>query len=135
MKRTVIAVGLVLLSVTGLCGCGGNRELTRITTNNDLSSLQKLEPIDADGSPVDSAGNNNSSATELVALADTREEAEKIAELYGIELNTYSYGVATYTTDKNLQELIDLGVENNYPALTPNYEVELHDEIELHTEQ
>lgn len=135
MKRTVIAVGLVLLSVAGLCGCGRNRELTRMSTNDDLSSLQKLDPTGVDDLPVDSAGTDNSATTELVALADTREEAEEIAELYGIELSTYSYGVATYTTDKNLQELIDLGVENDYPTLTPNYDVELHDEIKLNTEQ
>lgn len=134
MKRTVIAVGLVLLSVTGLCGCGWNRELTRMSPE-DLPSLQNLQPVNEDGSPIDSTGNSDSELTELVALADTREEAEEIAELYGIELSTYSYGVATYTTDKNLKELMKLGEENDYPTLTPNYEVELHDEIELHTEQ
>ena len=127
MKRTVIAVGLVLLSVTGLCGCG--RELTRMTPDDNLPSIQKLQPVNEDGSSVDSTGNNDSALTELVALAETREEAEQIAELYGIELSTYSYGVATYITDKNLKELMKLGEENDYPTLTPNYEVELHDEI------
>lgn len=66
----------------------------------------------------------------MIALADTLEEAEKIAELYGIELSTYSYGVATYTTDKNIQELIELGNENGYPALSPNHKLELYTEQE-----
>lgn len=128
MKRTVIAVGLILLSVVGLCGCGWNRELARMTPDDNLSSLQNLQPVNEDGSPIDSTEGSDSVFTELVALAETREEAEKIAELYGIELNTYSYGVATYTTDKNLKELMKLGEENDYPTLTPNYEVELHTE-------
>ena len=135
MKRTVIAVGLVLLSMAGLCGCGRNRELARMIADDKLPPLQKAELVDEDGLPIVSAENNDSANKEVIALADTREEAEEIAELYGIELNTYSYGVATYTTDKNLQELIDLGVENDYPTLTPNYEVELHGESKLHTEQ
>ena len=72
--------------------------------------------------------NDGSAAIELTALADTREAAEKIAELYGIELSSYSYGVATYTTEKSLKELMNLGLENNYPELTPNYEQELFTE-------
>lgn len=135
MKKSIIAMGFVLLSVAGLYGCGRNRELTRMSTNDNLSSLQKLEPVDEGGTLIDSAENSDSEITKLSALADTLEEAETIAELYGIELSSYSYGVAIYTTDKNFQELMDLGAENDYPTLTPNYEVELHDEIKLHTEQ
>lgn len=128
MKRTVIAVGLILISVAGLSGCGRNRELARMIADDKLPSVQKAELVDEDGLPIVSAENNGSANREVIALADTREEAEEIAELYGIELSTYSYGVATYTTDKNLQELMDLGAENDYPTLTPNYEVELHTE-------
>lgn len=134
MKIIAFALGLLLLSVV-LCGCGKNREITRMAANDNLPSFQKLEPTDESTSPVDSSVRDDSTNTELVALADTLEEAEEIAKLYGIELSTYSYGVATYTTDKNYQELIDLGAENNYPTLSPNYDFELHDEIELHTEQ
>lgn len=56
----------------------------------------------------------------MIALADTKEEAKKIAELYGIELVNYSYGVAEYETTKDPQELIALGEKNNYPALSTN---------------
>ena len=135
MKRIVIAVGLVLFSVAGLYGCGRNQELAKMVADDNLPPLQKLGPVDENGSLITSAENNDSANKEVIALADTLEEAEEIAELYGIELSTYSYGVATYTTEKNLQELIDLGAENDYPTLTPNYEVELHEEIKLHTEQ
>ena len=112
----------------GLCGCGGDRELTKITANDKIPELQKLKPIDESSSPDVPLENDGSAAIELTALADTREEAEKIAELYGIELSSYSYGVATYTTEKSLKELMNLGLENNYPELTPNYEQELFTE-------
>lgn len=56
----------------------------------------------------------------MIALADTKEEAKKIAELYGIELVNFSYGVAEYETTKDPQELIALGEKKNYPALSTN---------------
>ena len=74
-------------------------------------------------------GRNHSSTEEeeimgekvsMIALADTKEEAKKIAELYGIELVNYSYGVAEYETTKDPQELIALGEKNNYPTLSTN---------------
>lgn len=128
MKMVVLVSGLILLLAVGLWGCGGDKELTRVTVDDNIPKLQKLKPVDENGSPIDLSETDESTPTEMIALADTREEAEEIAELYGIELSSYSYGVATYTTDKNPQELIELGSENDYPALTPNYEQELHTE-------
>mgnify|MGYP004469307073 FL=1 len=74
------------------------------------------------------AGRNHSSTEEvimgekvsMIALADTKEEAKKIAEQYGIELVNFSYGVAEYETTKDPQELIALGEKNNYPTLSTN---------------
>lgn len=63
---------------------------------------------------------------QLTALADTLEEAQEIADLYGIELDSYSYGVATYSTDKDIAELLLFGEENNYPTLAPNQKSEIN---------
>lgn len=130
MKRKLIApaLGLILLAAIGLCGCGGGSELAKITANDNMPELQKLKVTDENGSLADPPENDESTVIELTALVDTREEAENIAALYGIELSSYSYGVATYTTDKNLKELMELGLENDYPELTPNYEQELFTE-------
>lgn len=128
MKKAILALGLVLLSAIGLYGCGKSRELTRVSMDDATSLPQNFQPIDDTGSPNDATENTDSATSELTALADTREEAEKIAELYGIKLSAYSYGVATYTTDKGLREIMDLGIENDYPTLTPNYESKLHTE-------
>lgn len=128
LKIVVLVLGLILLAAVGLCACGGNRQLTNVTSDDSIQKLQKLELADKSDSSIAPVENNDSASTELTALADTREEAEEIAELYGIELSSYSYGVATYTTDKNTQELIEMGAENDYPVLTPNFESELHTE-------
>lgn len=128
MKIVVLALGLILLSAAGLWGCGRDRELAKVSVDDSLPKIQKAKVINESGSPISSTENDTSEAKELIALADTREEAEEIAELYEIDLSSYSYGVATYTTDKNTQELIELGAEKGYPALTPSYSLELHTE-------
>lgn len=64
----------------------------------------------------------------LTALADTQEEAEKIADLYGIELKAYSYGVATYVTDKDPEAVIAEGIEKGYPTLAVDQRIYLEKE-------
>lgn len=129
MKIIFPVLGLILLTAVGFCGCGKDRQLTRVSADESIPKLQMLEPADDDDSPAASADSDATAANELIALADTREEAEEIAELYGIELSSYSYGVATYTTDKSTVELMELGEKNGYPALSPN-----NNETKLYTE-
>lgn len=107
-----LACGLILLLSIGLYGCGGSHELTKRSSDDNLS--------------VNPADDTKSAVTELVALADTQEEAERIGELYGIELSSYSYGTAVYVTDKDPLQLMELGRDNDYPALTLNGESYLH---------
>ena len=67
---------------------------------------------------------------EVIALADTREEAEIIAEAYQAELTEYSLGVATL----KLKENVSVGkavhaaasLNNNLPPVFPNYYRYLH---------
>lgn len=130
--RAVVAIGLILLFVAGLSGCGRKRELVEITelerdnTERELIVLPIPESEMSSFSDGNSAEDESEETTRLTALADDLEEAEKIADLYGIELDSYSYGVATYVTDKDVQELISLGEENDYPTLAPNHKDQLH---------
>lgn len=126
IKRITLALGIILLSAVGLCGCGGSREYVEMTTDNTKTSeLTLLEGADTELSP--SAGANaelsptkGAKSPQLTALADSLEEAQEIADLYGIELDSYSYGVAAYSTDKDISELLRIGEENDYPTLAPN---------------
>ena len=109
-------------------------EKTDRETEADTGVQEESKPAETeeDGEQIEDgkdAGRKNSSTEEeeivgekvsMIALADTEEEAERIAGLYGIELVNFSYGVAEYETTKNPQELIALGEKNNYPALSTN---------------
>jgi hypothetical protein len=57
---------------------------------------------------------------ELVALAESEEEAKQIAELYGISLVNFSNGVATFHTEEDLSTIIEKGKENNWTILDIN---------------
>lgn len=59
---------------------------------------------------------------QLMALVETEEEAESIAEQYGIELTSFSEGVASYKTEENPADVIARGQDNGYPPLFMNME-------------
>lgn len=58
---------------------------------------------------------------ELMAVTETKEEAEKIAELYGIKLESFEEGVAVYSTTEPVWDVISRGKELGYPELSLNY--------------
>ena len=57
----------------------------------------------------------------LLAMVESEEQAEEIAELYGITLVRIDDSLAKFSTDKDLNELIELGRKNGWPPLQPNY--------------
>ncbi|MDE6404612.1 MAG: hypothetical protein K2M20_03035 [Lachnospiraceae bacterium] len=132
MKKMIVTLGIFLLSVVGLYGCGRNRELTEIVdiTQREPKGEVLPSPVPLLEGEVDTSGgtieNEADEAPTLTALADTLEDAQEIADLYGIELESYSYGVATYRTDKDISELMNLGLENDYPTLAPDTKNYLH---------
>lgn len=58
---------------------------------------------------------------ELMCLADSQEEAEDIAQAYGIELVSFDMGVAVFKSDKPYSELITYGEENDLKRLSINH--------------
>ena len=65
------------------------------------------------------------SSGELMAVTGTQEEAERIAELYGIKLESFEEGVAVYSTTESVWDVISRGKKCGYPDLSPNYVREL----------
>lgn len=65
-------------------------------------------------------------SVEMLALAKSEAEAREIAEWYQIELQSFSEGVAVYSTDRDPAELIALGNQNGYPKLSVNQELHLY---------
>ena len=104
-KWLAAVVGITLLGASGVlaaCGTDKNKPLENFEAKDDLS-------VKTDQGDV-----------ELTALADTEEEAQEIAELYQIELLSFSEGVAVYSTDQDPYELFALGEEKDYPPLSLN---------------
>ena len=62
---------------------------------------------------------------ELMGSAESREAAEAVAELYGIQLVGWGEGIAVYTTDRDPAQVIRQGQENGWPALEINRVVTL----------
>lgn len=57
----------------------------------------------------------------LMALAETQEQAQEIAELYGIEMVSFEDGIAVYDTDQDPYDMIAEGQKKGYPILSVNY--------------
>ena len=98
MKMKIAAVLLALAAL--LPGCA--REIPAPAPSAQMEALPVAE------------------GKELFALAETKEEAEKIAGLYGIELVEFSNGVAAFHTEENLGDVIARGEKNGWPPLEVN---------------
>lgn len=57
------------------------------------------------------------STTNLLYMCDTFQEAENIANLYGINLERFNDGIAVYSTNRKMEEVIEEGKRLNYPPL------------------
>ena len=96
---------LILVLVIG-CGCG---------KSSTIPQGVKVTPAYAEG-------------RELYLQVDTREEAERIAELYEISLVDFNYEVAVFHTNEPPEDVIARGKQNNWPQLSINSLKEYSDE-------
>jgi len=110
MQKITLICTLILAVVFG-CACG---------------RVQSAKPTAAPTATLAPAENQITEGKELVALAETEEEAKAIAEQYGIELVEFSYGVATFHTEEDPRDVIARGEENGWPTLSLNGQAELH---------
>lgn len=72
--------------------------------------------------PVDSASDVviKEGKVSLFTLADSEEEGRKIADELGIEFESYSYGVATFLTEKDPYDVIEAAKKRNLPDISIN---------------
>ena len=94
--KALISAALACLM---LCACGKD-EVPPVVIGNHAVEYSETEP--------------------LVCSAETLEEAEAIAEQYGIKLVDFSYGVATFFTEEDPREVIQRGLDNAWPELSLN---------------
>lgn len=108
-----LAVGLLLLLAAGtFAGCRKHtpREGAQTVPAGTLGQETSAQTLPC---AVDPQG-------QLMASAQTQEEAQSIADLYGITLVDWGYGVARFYTDEDPQLVIRRGQENGWPELCLN---------------
>lgn len=96
MAKRIAVLSLVLTLLANLWGC---KEDAQYIAPNAVSFSQE-EP--------------------LMAEVESREEAEEIAELYGITLVRYDTRLATFYTQEDPLEVIRRGEEQGWPQLSLN---------------
>lgn len=107
-KLTIGAMLMVLPFSLGACS-----NLNTISPTGVTASVEDL-------SATIEVADNIVKGEELLCLVDSKEEAQKIADEYGITLVTCSYGVATFHTDEDPHTVIDRGLKAGYTELSLN---------------
>lgn len=105
MKKKILVCCVVLAAVLIIVGVGG----WKMGWFTKKENVQKVDMAEV-----------TIRGAELTAMVDSTEEAEKIAVLYGIELQSYADGVAVFTTEEPVNEVISRGKEAGYPELSLN---------------
>ncbi len=131
-RKFIVAALAMVTSLFTLLGCGSAAEPvpaqpSGAAASEDAGAIDSSASAPDEAAPEyqepDSAGGDFQEVTEgaeLLCLAETKEEAQKIADLYGIELVDFGYGLATFHTDKDPEEVISEGLEKGYPELSLN---------------
>ena len=128
MKGTSIMLLIVLLLC--LAGCGGRSS----GTLSDAVQKETAAPQQTDVSSPEEPWNGVSGTgigdyakgKELFTLTETEEEARRIAELYGIELVSFEYGVAAFHTEEDPAEVVERGRENGWPPIEINHTMQIY---------
>lgn len=109
MKKLIIILAALLL----LTGCGKN---TGYVPADDPDTQETEDTMY--GKPV--ATPQYALGRELMCLAGSEEQANEIAELYGIELVSFSSPVAVFHTEDDPYKVIERGKTEGWPELSVN---------------
>ncbi len=132
--QSVIAILLLLFA---LAGCGAKTDVVQPQELPDAKEpageLFTGQPDDAEKTarhaalaPEGQPAEEEPLSAELFTLVETEEEALELAELYGIELVRFSYGVASFHTDEDPAEVVRRGEENGWPPIEINGRMQMH---------
>lgn len=110
LKPTGSAVLLLFLAAVIFAGC--QKAAPKVPAPSTTA------PIQASDLPTETTARD--STGQLMATVDTLEEAQALAELYGIELVDFSYQIAVFRTDEDPRDVIRRGEEQGWPPLSLN---------------
>ena len=128
MKKSRVTAACMLLSVF-LAACGsGSTESGKEAETTPVQ--EKEEDTAVSGNTYSAISENKSNIAageELFAVVSSEEDAQAIADQYGIELVTFAQGVATYHTEEDPGTVVRRGRENGWPPIAVNQKKELID--------
>ena len=78
-------------------------------------------PGDVKSDNGDSQGGGAYVPDQLIGLFENEKQAKECAKLYGIKLESFSYGVAVFQVEGDPNEYIEKGNKNGWPELSLNY--------------
>jgi hypothetical protein len=122
MKIIIIYLMLAVLLLAGLCSCAGkNGSVIPSDLQTPKAGAEKPTPA---AKPEQTAGDAEVVNNQLIGEAQTQEEAQQIADLYGIELISFNYGIAVFKTEEPAEDVIERGKQNCWPLLEPDHIIE-----------
>ena len=118
MAKKIASVLLALLLLSG-CSQGKKPSPQKPIPSQPTANTPHPTP--------DTAGDLTEISKEapLMVEAETLEEAQALAELYGITLVDFNLGLATFSTGEDPQAVIRRGQENTWPELYLNRSMQL----------
>lgn len=112
VKINLIRMTFLFVALLCLCACASSG-LAPEKTNKPRPEMPTAEATTTPQQEDGMTGN-------LIAWVDDLAQAEKIAELYDIELVVFSDHIALYNTDRDPSAVIKLGKANGWPELSKN---------------
>lgn len=99
---------------------GNSKLITGYTTSPGASPMgNNIVPSDKTNEPcVELVAGRDYVPEEVIALADSQEHAQEIAAAYGLELKSYSYGVAVFLTS-DPEQAVELSSRMQQDGLPP----------------
>lgn len=112
----------IFLSLTALLlsGCAG--QARPAPTETAVVTTQPPAPASPAPETTEAA---ETTEPQLMALTDTRAEAERIARQYGITLASWQDGLALFFTEEDPETVVRRGAKNGWPELSVNDQREL----------
>jgi hypothetical protein len=102
-----------------------SKEMDTQVSEDEPEETVSQESEDGVSGDAGSEGGKVSSSEPLMAMVDSEEEAQELADACGITLISYQYGIATYDTAEDPEEVVKRSAEKGYPQLELNYEIEM----------
>ena len=116
MKNKYMIGAVLMFSLLSFIGCKNNSIYPGMPEyNTGAEGSGSFNPDGAEG-----IGPSYPAGKELMCLAQSREEADKVAAQYGIELVEYKEGVATFHTDESPYTVVERGKKNGYHEIAVN---------------